>query len=313
MKNFLKNLKINIYSLRIWNPDAVGIKRKFFLKDEVVFGSDKKSDVVLKDLEGLHARFNFSTNEIYFLSSGKTQSIEAGSLFQIGRCIFQCTEIRLFSKQMQITMAAALFGIFLLWSASLLSEHSKPACSSFAMKIADGLWNTTSADLNEKYILSDLQEFRKSFSSALKEKNWIKARGELNSIQQAIASARLPEACRVFSAYSNLEARLSEHLIGEHLQNREPILAARELEKFANSALVQNFSKMKIERWKKKIRQAAGKLYLEGYEIEEEDLEKANELYEKAQATCLALHLPSECYRGIRKSDPATSAAKEAE
>jgi hypothetical protein len=297
----MKKINTTIHSIRIWTADSQRIKRKFFLKDHVVFGSDKKADIRVADLQGLHARFDFSTQTLHHLESGEVQTIEPDSLFQLGTIVFHWKEIRWWNKNLQVSLLATAMGILVLGFSLFWGSHRQPVCSAFVLKVAQGNWTGSSSDANEKYILTDLQQLKTSFHDALKAKNWIKAQSEVNSIVQILSSVKADATCGMHETILGIELKLSEHMMVEHLQNSEPDLAAQEFNRFWNRDSSLQKEELKFERWQKKIRRAASKLYLDGYEIEEENFEKSSELMEKAQKICLAIHLDRECYRASRR------------
>ncbi|MDB5037624.1 MAG: hypothetical protein JWQ35_1152 [Bacteriovoracaceae bacterium] len=284
-----------IHSIRVWSPDSAKIKQRFFIRDEILFGTDKTADVYLKDLPGFFARVDFKAEEIHYLEEDRIEKIEAGEIFQIQSFVCQWKAFNLFSKKIRwasIVFLTGLLFIFLVHSLLLNSGSNKHiVCSRRLEKISSGAWGTSEGDAAEQMFFRNLGELKKSFQTSLKTKQWAKSRAELDSIESTLESERHAE-CGTLRPAQVLEAQFSRALIVDYLKDQNTLAAAEEIRRFRN-----RFQSDDLDRLENRVFKAAHKIYLEGYRLEEEDFEKGNELMEKAQQTCVLLDHDPMCFK----------------
>jgi hypothetical protein len=285
-------LKTKINCIRIWSPGSEKIKNRFFLKSDIIFGSDLASDICITELEGLQARLDFQEKELSHFQNDKLEYIEEGQIFQLGPYVFQWKTISPFKKSYILPLSCISISLFFILIISIWPKEAKIDCSARSLKLASGYWGSSSARPKDKKFFANLQTYKLSFLKAVKNKNWLKARSELNEIELRVRDVNAQKACGILLPLVQLERRLSENLIRGFLKDSSLLLAAEEIQSFKTK-----FPENNLERFEKRIMKDIRKKYFQGYRLEEKDPEKAFALMEQAEEACMALGLEGDCFR----------------
>lgn len=282
-----------LHRIRIWDPSCPKIRQRYFLKTEIVFGSDKNADIVVPDGPGFGARLDFESGELHYLEEEKISNIDTKTLFQVGAFVFQWTRVDWWKKEWNWAAGAFLGGLLLLSVCFLWKPASESAyCSPRFVRAAQGAWSESGARVSDKDFFQSLSGLKKSFQEALKLNQWAKARLELNSVREILGRENAPKDCGIFAALEEMEGRLSQRLVFEHLKKDDLVSAALEAQKSK-----QRISETAYASLEKRVIRAARKTYLDGYRLEEESPEKSEALMEAAHEACLSLSREAECFR----------------
>jgi hypothetical protein len=295
---FLSGLKI----LRLWRPSSRRIEQRIFIRNEVIFGSDKSSDIYLQDLEGLHARLDFRTSELHFLASGQMIHAEPGEIFQINGYVFQWKEFRVWRKPILTSAAMIFLGIGCLMGITHF-HHAREKIPSHCSPRAEALLRDQTDDSlspSELSFLNTIREQKKSAVEAITEHQWVKASAEIHSLEQ-ILRAEESQDCSLLHLISSVRLRFSKAIISEHLQNERINEAADELNRLRT--LISDVDLTRLER---RILRSTQKIFLTAYRLEEVDPMKADDLLERADRVCAILGYDPQCYKpklGRRKTN----------
>lgn len=290
----LKLIK-NLHLLRVWNPKNLKIRRQLFFRSQILVGSDRSAHFRVAELEGLSARLDLEAAEVTHLADGKVESIEPGRIIELGELALQWKLIALFQSRWIWPVSVLLVGLCLMGLGGLFgaNQANQAPCSEFASYLRQGRWIPSTADNEgQRKILSDLSSMRASFLSAMKTRNLLVARGELQAMSDIIDKISVERGCDVRFELDRLESRFSELRIQLAIKENKILEAAEEFGRLASS--IQN---RKVERIEKRLRRMATELYIKGYQSEDIDPEKAEELMDQAEQVCLALKREPDCYR----------------
>ncbi len=280
-----------IYLLRVWRPNKNKIFNRFFLKSEVLFGSDVSADIKLEQANGIIARLDCSSLEIIDLKSGQISKIESNELFQVGESVCQLREVSKIPVQSKWTITGLCASVLLLFFIHFLrGEKEKQSCSELAQNIQQGIYRYDGFNEDIQNSARRLAGYKSEFKQAIKEKQWVKARSELSSLFILFEDIETPH-CSLLQAKEVLEGELSKNLISYYLREKNPKSAAEELAQYSQK--YQNDSLLKL---KSRILRLAKKQYYEGYRLEDENPAKGAELMEASQEICLLLGETEKCF-----------------
>ncbi len=285
-------MKVIIHHLRIWDSQSSRIKSKYFVKKEILFGSDAKADVRMDSLSGFYARLDFETGELYFLETQQSETLKSGDIFQMGTSAVQWKIFKPLPRSFYGMGFIILFGSSLLLWSYTRGKKAEPPCSNRSIKIASGSWGVSGVSPEDRRFFEDLRDLRKSFLKGLKSMEWVKARADLNSIREFFNREDQDPRCGVLQSLTALEGRFSEALILKNLREKDPLKAAQVWKKFKDE-----FQTEDLEYLKKRMIREALKTYYQGYRLEDESAEHGQDLMDQAQKVCLYLNLPENCFK----------------
>lgn len=285
-------MNIQLYCLSLWDPLKEKIRKKYFIKNEIIFGSDKDADVRLENTPGLMARLDCQTEELWFIADEKVETVKEGALFQMGEHVFQWKKINFLKTKWTRWFLMLIPGMVLLSLLCCFPVKQHFNCSEKALKIVSGSWGSSSAPDEHKAFFHEIHELKKSFEEALKKQGLMKARAELNGIKKILEKEQIPSECGGQTVLVKLEAKMSEKVARFFLKENNVLAASKELHRFKTTYASETLFSLE-----KRVLRSARKVYLEGYRLEEENPEKGEELMEQARQICLTLGQSSDCFR----------------
>lgn len=275
----------SIFALRIWDPASSRIRKKFFLKSEILFGSDSSADVRIPELKGLVARYDTQQNELHWIESGKSEVIPEGHLFQIGSFVFQWKVFHLFESPRKF-ITLGLLGVagaagLLLWASS---DHLY-LCSERVQKLASRDW----AEFPE---LTDYYRLKEAFEGALKARDLARSKGELMSLVELVDSEGADTRCGHRKVIFEMQRDFFSALLIQKLKTGD---LSGALETFKNFKEM-NPEPVYLQKLLRPLLRLAKKIFYEGYRLEETDSDRGGELMDQAQGLCQALQLKDFCF-----------------
>jgi hypothetical protein len=279
-----------IKCLRIWRPRVSRIRSKYFLKSQILFGTDRSADIPLENVSGLYARLDFDASEIHFLEDDRIKRVGPGELFQMGNYVFQWKKIDVLKRKGLLSGVTVLaLGVLILFIFSFLKNETTnedSRCSPRAERLLRGLWTANNA--SDEIFFKELSALKASFSSALRSHHWAKARAELDGMGASLEV----EDCDFESVLRPLEFRLSKSLIFFYLSESNLKAAVTEIVRFK-----AKYPGHELDRLEVRVLREARRLYFEGYRLEEEDPLKGGDIMEEAEQICRTLGRDTHCFR----------------
>lgn len=284
--------KSEINYVRYWSPAEDKIHQRIFLKNEVLFGSDKSADIRLEQQEGFCARLDFQSKELHLLQQNEVLSIKRDQFFQIGGYVFQWTHRELLTKRGRWVLASVASGMLLLVVAFALPAENSVFCTAKEDKIASLDWSAESSAASEHDFFSELSAYLKSYETALQERNFLVAKTELSEIKKLVDVENTPIACGVQRALKKIEEGFSEKLALSFLKSGDVINAAKEVSRFQSL-----YGREELVILTKRIKSEAKELLFKSWRLKNKDPDKAYEIKKTVREVCLLLAEQGECFK----------------
>lgn len=285
-------MKNELNFLRIWHSDTAKIKQRVFAKDEVLIGSDRKTDVRLKGIGGFVARLDFKSHELHLLEENEIKKLSTGSFFQIGNFVFQWETKPIINRRRGIQGGILLLAFSVVLVGLSLPRNDIIECSARAEKIAGGRWGPSSARRSDQAFFRKLQTLKKSFRKALKKSYLTVARAELKEIKDHLSGIRSAEKCGVLRPIDDFEEALSEQITLKFIREKKLVLAAQEVQKFR-----EKYGDDRHRVLRQRIQNEAKTLAFESWKLEKKNPEKAYETKKQVQAICEAVSPNDDCFK----------------
>lgn len=287
------SLQRKIRLLRVWRSHAKRIQMKWYLKSEVIFGSDSLADIRIEETPNARARLDFETSELYWIDLDRTDSIPSGEIFQLGDLVFQWKEWEIPSRKHGLLFATTLAGVLILLTASrfLSTTEPKPSpCTTKALALFQETPKRQWLDRDREY-LENFDALKNSFKVAIRAKEILKARSELGEIERQL-ELESRKGCETLPLLTSFEKIFLKAVVYYHLESRNGVEAAVQLQSLKAKNSSENFSSIE-----ERIIRLARKTYLEGYRLEERDAATGDELMNRAQKVCEILDQKRDCFK----------------
>lgn len=283
-----------VRKLRIWRTKSEKICSKFFIKEELLFGSSKEADVREDQLKPLEARLDIKTMELLNLESGEVVSALENEPFQVGESIYQWTSVSVSKKQQRL--GAVLGGsliIVLLLCFFVPQKDAQIKCSSLETKIYHQKWSDKNGSEIEQQLFKKLRQIRLEFKAALREGQLLIARSLLSEMKKTILEQNMRPECGGLHPIYELEEGLVKKILSQKIKEGDLISASEVFMNFKSKAKNPSV----LEGFDRKLRYYALRRYQEGYQKSDFKPEEAFDLMEEARTICRVLQEVDTCFR----------------
>lgn len=254
--------------LKIWSPNCGRLSTRILSKNEIVFGSDSKCDVVVNSPQDFVARLDFNKSELHFLELDERKRLAQGQVFQVGDSAFYWSEFKMPQTRFLKKLLMPLFALcFLLVAALWLGSESKPEVD------CDQVGSQTHAYL--------------SLKQSLHSDELTVAQARFNEL---LSGPALHTKCSNQQVLSNLEVNLLERKALHFIKTHDLIGAVESYKKMAKLSQAHE-----LKALEERILSLARALAWESWKLETTSPQKAYELKKQVQIACQQLRPGGGC------------------
>lgn len=286
-------MKFKFYRIRVWNPENSSIKTKFTFKSELLVGSDSKSELRFKNLEPLAARLDLLSGEVFYLPEGRLEKIDSTRLFQIGPHFFQYRSYDLTLRRLHWVYGIS---VLLLLCATYLScdrpGDRQDLCLPAIQALKEGrALDFRLQDQKSQEFVKEFNPYRQALRTAIQERNFIKARVELESLESILKSYET-KTCPLAPLIQKFSYEFYKPLISFLIKEGDLKAAIDEFRRLEDASSLEQ-----TELMKRRLLRLIRKKYLEAYALEDTNAEKAGDLMDLVIEACQSLGEEDRCYR----------------
>jgi len=282
-----------IHRLQIWDPSSGKMRQRFFFRNQIIIGGDPKSDLKLKDLEGLAAKVDFDLAEMDLLQEGRVVKIVAQEFFTVGPYALLWTPLSSAGvKAWQLTLAGAM-ALVMVTLIFAWRFGSAPVCRDVEFRLSRQQWSGHGLKGDDQKLLEQVRRSLDSSREALRDRNWVRLKVLLREADRNLDEQTQRQSCQTDRAFRDLEFKMWRSMFREALQRGDHLEAHQQLDEILRSGWKKGTKSLKRE-----MLNSARELYLEGYRREDEAPEEGAELMDRSTEICVKLGFES-CFEGI--------------